>query len=110
MSYRYSDIAACARRNGCRYVVALTLVALSTASSQAIQVSATFNDPDNAYTQYYDLLEASLAGAAATWGAHLVVHPDAVIDIEFSFDNIPTAASTPRGHSLVGTFYPALPY
>ena len=107
MSYRYSPTGAGARKGWYRCVLAWAMMLLSTTPALAIQVSATFNDPGGTYSSYYEPLEASLAGAAATWGMHLVVHPEAVIDIEFSFDNIATAASVPRGHTLVGTHYPS---
>lgn len=47
-----------------------------------ITVAVTFDDPDQRYVDRYDEVISNLAGAAGVWGEHLMIHPNAVLDID----------------------------
>lgn len=86
-----------------RRLLVTTMVCAVVFSShvRAQSTAATFIDPDGLYDDYYELLENSLAGAVATWGEYLSIHPDAVIDIDIAFDTISTATGGARGYSFL---------
>jgi hypothetical protein len=80
---------------------AVAAVLTGSSSTDAVQISATFNDPHQTYAGYYQNLTACLEGAAAHWATYIDFHPDAVLDIEFAFADIPTASGGSRGSYFV---------
>lgn len=82
-------------RGSIRYRFVLLTVAFGlfdASTSHAIRTNVTFFDPFDQYRDYYEPFRSSVAGAAAAWGKHLLVHPNAIMDIEIGFHSVLPAA------------------
>ena len=68
----------------------------------AFPVSVTYEDPAQQFVAFYDSLTSNLVAAAAAWGEHLSVHPNATLDVELTFMDIPTASASPGDYTYLG--------